>query len=124
MAKKKQPVNSTVQAYRKERKRIQAFIRRAEKRGYIFEQNVLPATPKKITQASVRRLQKLTAKALYEKALWADPETGEALPSRFGKQRAIKKGILKRRGLTPHVIEINEKIPPFSGGIFYIKADF
>ena len=114
MARKKQPVNSTVQAYRKERKRIQSFIRRAEKRGYIFGENVLPTIPKKITQGSVRRLQKLTAKALYEKALWASPETGEALPARFGKQRAIKEGILKRQGLTPNVIEVNEKIPPIS----------
>ncbi len=90
--------------YNKQRKRITSFIRRATKRGYVFEENILPQIPKTVTQASVRRLQKLTAKILYEKAYWASPETGEALPARFGRQRAIKEGILKRKGLVPKTI--------------------
>lgn len=56
------------QAYRKERKRIQQFIRRAKKRGYVFEENVLPDKPKKVTQASVNRLKKLTPQVLYSKS--------------------------------------------------------
>lgn len=108
MAKKKRTTQTTkyespqVKAeYKKQRKRITSFLNRASKKGYYFENDVLPAIPKKVTWASVRNLQKRTAKWLYEKSVWASPETGEALPARFGKQRAIKQGILKRKGLVP-----------------------
>lgn len=99
--------------YRKQRKRITSFLSRATKKGYVFEENILPKIPKTITEASVRRLQKLTAKAMYERAVWAEPETGEALPARFGKQRAIKEGILKRKGLVPHKAQDMYEEPDF-----------
>ena len=43
------------QAYRKERQRIQRQINRMTKRGY-YVPELLPKIPKKITEASVRRL--------------------------------------------------------------------
>ena len=54
--------------YKKQRSRIQRFLSSARKRGYLFEDNVLPSIPKKITEGSIRRLKKLTPKTLYEKA--------------------------------------------------------
>lgn len=59
---------SVKEAYRKEVRRIQQFIRRAVRRGYRFAQDILPAVPKRITEASVRRLQRLGAEALYKKS--------------------------------------------------------
>ena len=46
--------------YKKERKRIQSFIRSAEKRGYRFPDNIIPKQPKRIRKESVERLKKLT----------------------------------------------------------------
>ena len=58
----------TERAYSKQVRRIKQFIRRAEKRGFYFNENVLPQRPKRITQASVRKLSKLTPEKLYQKA--------------------------------------------------------
>ena len=57
-------------AYAKQVKRIKQFISRAEKRGYKFSEDVLPQKPKRITQASVRKLAKLTPEKLYQKAVY------------------------------------------------------
>ena len=57
-------------AYSKQVKRIKQFISRAEKRGYQFSENILPQRPKRITQASVQKLAKLTPNKLYQKAVY------------------------------------------------------
>ena len=54
--------------YMKARKNAQARYRRLEKKGYSFEENPIPAIPKKITEGSIRRLNKLTARELREQA--------------------------------------------------------
>ena len=61
----------TERAYSKQVRRIKQFISRAEKRGYHFNEYALPKTPKRITQASVRKLAKITPDKLYEKAVYA-----------------------------------------------------
>lgn len=54
--------------YNKERNRIKRFIRNAEKRGYVFEPNLIPPRPKTITSGSIRRLSKIRPAQLYKKA--------------------------------------------------------
>ena len=54
--------------YNKERNRIKRFIRNAEKRGYVFEPNLIPPRPKTITSGSIRRLSKIRPAQLYNKA--------------------------------------------------------
>lgn len=72
----------TERAYSKQVRRIKQFISRAEKRGFNFNENVLPKRPNRITQASVRKLAKLTPDKLYEKAEYAGTLSyGEIVPS-------------------------------------------
>lgn len=72
-------------AYSKQVKRIKQFIRRAEKRGYQFNENVLPKRPNRVTQASVRKLAKLTPDKLYKKAVYGGLATmGEIVPATKG----------------------------------------
>lgn len=72
----------TERAYSKQIRRIKQFISRAEKRGFYFNENVLPKRPNRITQASVRKLAKLTPDKLYEKAEYAGTLSyGEIVPS-------------------------------------------
>jgi hypothetical protein len=72
----------TERAYSKQVRRIKQFISRAEKRGFHFNENVLPKRPNRITQASVRKLAKLTPDKLYKKAKYAGPLSyGEIVPS-------------------------------------------
>lgn len=69
-------------AYSKQVKRIKQFISRAEKRGYQFSEDVLPQKPKRVTQASVRKLAKLTPEKLYQKAVYGGlASEGEIVPA-------------------------------------------
>ena len=85
MAKRKSKLTHTQQAYRKERQRIQRQINRMTKRGYDVPE-LLPKIPKKITEASVRRLKKLTTEKLYKKSRFIDIKTGEILTSKAGQE--------------------------------------
>jgi hypothetical protein len=65
--------------YNKERNRIKRFIRYAEKRGYVFEPNLIPPKPKTITSGSVRRLSKIRPAELYKKAYAISAVTGQPI---------------------------------------------
>lgn len=71
-------------AYAKERNRVKSFVRRAEKRGYSFPESIVPSIPKRKTEASIRKLKKLTKEVLYSKASYGGEATsGEIV---FGKE--------------------------------------
>lgn len=75
------------QEYNKQLKRVKSFIRRAEKKGFVFSENVIPSRPKRITQASVRKLEKLTSNKLYQKAEYVSEVTyGEIISGKKGLQ--------------------------------------
>lgn len=84
MAKRKSKLTPTQQEYRRERQRIQRQINRMTKRGYDVP-DLLPKIPKNITQASVRRLKKITTEKLYKESRFIDFETGEILTSKEGQ---------------------------------------
>lgn len=65
--------------YNKERNRIKRFIRNAEKRGYVFEPNLIPPKPKTITAGSIRRLSKIRPAQLYNKAYAISAVTGQPI---------------------------------------------
>lgn len=84
MAKRRKQTPSE-SAYLKQLKRIKQFISRAEKRGYQFSSDVIPQRPKRITQASVRKLAKLTPDKLYKKAVYGGLASGgEIVPATEG----------------------------------------
>lgn len=65
--------------YNKQRNRIKRFIRNAEKRGYVFEPNLIPPKPKTITSGSIRRLSKIRPAQLYNKAYAISAVTGQPI---------------------------------------------
>lgn len=87
--------------YNKERNRIKRFIRNAEKRGYIFEPNLIPPKPKTITSGSVRRLSKIRPAQLYNKAYAISAVTGQPITveqrKREIREEAARKGWETRR---------------------------
>lgn len=98
MAKKKaRKLSKTRKEYDKQRKRIQSFLSRARKQGYIFDDNVLPQIPKKITKASVSRLEKLTPQELYKKAVYVSRETGEIETPEEHKKRVRREAKIKEK---------------------------
>lgn len=82
-AQNRQP-DGVKQAYRRERQRIQRQINRMTNRAYDVP-DLLPKIPKKITEASVRRLKKITTEKLYKESRFIDIETGEILTSKEGQ---------------------------------------
>lgn len=55
-------------------RRIKRFIRSAEARGYTFPDSVVPKLPKRVTEATIRRLDKIRPDYLYKKAVYTSPE--------------------------------------------------
>lgn len=100
---KKSPQSKNQKAYNKELQRIKRFIARAKKRGYQFEENIIPKKPKRITPASVRRLKRITPDYLYGKAVYGGEATaGEIVSGKRGraeerKQAGRKSAEAKRR---------------------------
>lgn len=98
MAKAKKTTKSPLeQEYKKELNRIKQFLRRANKRGFVWVKDPVPKQPKKITQKSVERLKKLTPEVLYKKGEYAEPETGLLIPGATGRKRERKLAIEKAK---------------------------
>lgn len=93
MAKKQSAKQQAInKAYAKERNRLKSFVRRAQKRGYSFPDTIIPSIPKRKTEASIRKLKKLTKDVLYSKATYG----GEAT---FGEIVSGKEGLKLERKL-------------------------
>lgn len=86
MAKRK--LTPIQQQYRKERRRIQSAMNRLEKQGYVLPEDLLPSIPKKVTQASINRLKKITSESIYKKSKKLDFETGEITPGIVARDKA------------------------------------
>lgn len=63
--------------YNRIRRNLTARIRRLEKKGYLY-QGVVPEKPKRVTAASIRRLEQIN-KTLLDKSVFVDIETGEII---------------------------------------------
>ena len=83
--------------YNKQVRRIKNFIKRAEKRGYEFSDDILPKTPKRITKQAIKRLENLKPNQLYAKAEFLDTSTGEMLKGTKGRQLERKRASEKAK---------------------------
>lgn len=107
--------------YKQQQRRIKSFIKRAEKRGYAFPENIIPKQPKRITVASVNRLKKITPEAMYKKARYGGEATGgeivkgdlgRKLEKKLAAQRAketrrLKKELAEERTIYPFSPPLN-----------------
>lgn len=84
-------------AYQKERRRLLQAIRRAEKQGYIFPEDIVPEVPKRVTKKQLEKAQKTKPKQLYKKAVFVYQETGEVVPAEQRKQEVKQEAIRKAK---------------------------
>ena len=83
----KKPKTALQIAFQKQRRRIQQFVRRAEKRGYQFPENVVPQMPKRVTKKALERITNLKPEKLYRKAKYGGEATyGEIVSGTKGRQ--------------------------------------
>lgn len=94
----KQKVNKKItpiqRQYMEEARRVKRIRDRLWYEGYRFERNPIPAQPKRITEASVRKLQGITPESLIKKSKFVETSTGEILIGR------------KKTGYTPQAQRI------------------
>jgi hypothetical protein len=105
---------ATKNEYAKQRKRLKQAIRRAEKQGYIFSEDILPKKPKRITKASVRRLAKITPELIRQKGKFLIEETGEIIPVK-GNKAVIKQEITRKKQERTHAEP--QYLPSFSANV-------
>lgn len=96
MAKRKKKTENQ-KAYQKERRRLLQAVRRAEKQGYIFPEDVVPELPKRVTKKQIEKIQKIKPKDLYKKAEFVYQETGEIVPAEQRKQEVKQEAIIKAK---------------------------
>lgn len=108
--------------YTKQRRRIQSFIRKHEKEGFHFEENILPAIPKKITKASVSRLQKITPQKLYSKAVFAGEASFGEVVSSYKGRKLRKQGAKKKRKTSKQLQKAHISTPTVKIGAKYNLA--
>lgn len=94
MAKRKKQ-SAIQQAYNKELRRIKQFINRAEKRGYLIPENIIPKRPKRVTSKSVESLRKINPEKIYKKSRFVDTETGEIIKGLAGREYERSKSAKK-----------------------------
>lgn len=122
---KRRKVSKHERAYKQQQRRIKNFIKRAEKRGYAFPENIIPKQPKRITAASVNRLKKLTPENLYKKAKYGGEATGgeivkgelgRKLEKKLSAQRAAEtRRIKKELGEQPTIEPFNPPLSVYEG---------
>ena len=76
------------EAYIKEIRRLQDGLRKAIKRGYLPDLNLVPTLPTRVTQKRLAEIRKLKPRDIYIKGKWFDKETGEIITA---KQHIYKK---------------------------------
>ncbi len=96
MAKRKKQTENQ-KAYQKERRRLLQAVRRAEKQGYIFPEDVVPKLPKRVTKKRLEKIQKIKPKQLYKKAVFIYQETGEIVHAEQRKQEVKQEAIKKAK---------------------------
>lgn len=100
MAKRKSTMSKIRQEYNKQVRRIKNFISRATKRGYRFESNIIPETPKRVTKKQVERLKEIKPITLYKKSTYLTEE-GKVVSGVQGRKEerriAANKGLETKR---------------------------
>lgn len=130
MAKRK--LTPIQQQYRKERRRIQNAMNRLEKQGYVLPEDLLPSMPKKVTQASINRLKKITSESIYKKSKKLDFETGEITPGIVARDKArsqrakeaARRRAFKQEYASPQVYTEPPKYTTFPSGADIIINNF
>lgn len=130
MAKRK--LTPIQQQYRKERRRIQNAMNRLDKQGYVLPEDLLPSIPKKVTQASINRLKKITSESIYKKSKKLDFETGEVIPGIVARDKArsqrakeaARKRSFKQEYVSPQVYTEPPQYTTFPSGADIIINNF
>lgn len=85
-------------AWEKEITRIERFMKKASKRGYVFNEDIIPVRPARITKKQLSALKSMRGMKVYEQSRYYTP-TGAIIPGSSGPayEKALKSQIGKRK---------------------------
>lgn len=85
-------------AWEKEIARIERFMKKASRRGYVFNEYIIPARPARITKKRLSALKSMRGMKLYEQSRYYTP-TGAIIPGSSGPayEKALKSQISKTK---------------------------
>lgn len=92
-----QKLTTNQMEFKKELKRIKRFIHNARKRGYEFDDNVLPKQPKRITRKKLEEIKNIKPSNLYDKAVYYDKVTHETFTGQQGRRIERHRASLKAK---------------------------
>ena len=95
--KSSQKLTTNQMEFKKELKRIKRFIHNARKRGYEFDDNVLPKQPKRITHKKLEEIKNIKPSNLYDKAVYYDEITHETFTGQQGRRIERYRASLKAK---------------------------
>ena len=95
--KSSQKLTANQMEFKKELYRIKRFIRNARKRGYEFDDNVLPKQPKRITRKKLEEIKNIKPSNLYDKAVYYDEITHETFTGQQGRRIERYRASLKAK---------------------------
>lgn len=95
--KSSQKLTTNQMEFKKELKRIKRFIHNARKRGYEFDDNVLPKQPKRITRKKLEEIKNIKPSNLYDKAVYYDEITHETFTGQQGRRIERYRASLKAK---------------------------
>lgn len=95
--KSSQKLTTNQMEFKKELKRIKRFIHNARKRGYEFDDNVLPKQPKRITRKKLEEIKNIKPSNLYDKAVYYDEVTHETFTGQQGRRIERYRAALKAK---------------------------
>lgn len=95
--KSSQKLTTNQMEFKKELKRIKRFIHNARKRGYEFDDNVLPKQPKRITRKKLEEIKNIKPSNLYDKAVYYDEVTHETFTGQQGRRIERHRASLKAK---------------------------
>ena len=87
MAKKKRKSSEIEQEYRRIRRNFLARVRSWSRKGFIFVDEVVPQIPKRISQGSINRLNKINRNLSEYQQAYVDFNTGELFSPGEGRRR-------------------------------------
>ena len=102
MARKKS--SAVKRAYTAQRKRIQNLMSSYRRKGYDVQYQ-LPSIPKRITPASVRRLERITPEVVRKQTFGVDYETGEQI----SYEKAQKQYVAERRAYREQIAQAAQR---------------
>jgi hypothetical protein len=95
--KSSQKLTPNQMAFKKELKRIKRFVRNARKRGYEFDDNVLPKQPKRVTRKKLEEIKNIKPSNLYDKAVYRDEISQEIFTGQQGRRIERYRASLKAK---------------------------